>query len=135
MVVTSNGTQISTFLSYQLNGDTTSKYINSYLFGGPYTDSSVYGSTSALRGNGALSITQLPISDGLYNNCIVHFFNYKDTDKWKSLLFESADAPKQYYGISSGTWQSTSAITSIKIFPDSGSFGIGTSVTLYGVSA
>jgi hypothetical protein len=134
LVATSNGTAISTFISWQVNGDTTSKYINAYIFGGPYTATPMYTSYGALRGNGALSITQLPTGIGLSNNVIAHFFNYADTSKWKSMLCESNDA-RQYYGISSGTWQSTSAITSLKIFPDTGVFNTGTSVTLYGVSA
>jgi hypothetical protein len=135
MVVTSTGTQISTFLSLQFNGDTSNKYINAYAFAGGYTESTIYTAYSALRGSGALSITQLPVGPGLANNSVTTIFNYKDTDKWKSFLFEAADNPRQYYGISSGTWQSTSAISSIKIFPDTGSFGAGTSITLYGVSA
>lgn len=135
LVVTSNGTQISTFISVQFNNDTTNKYINAYAFAGGYTESTIYTSYGALRGSGALSITQLPVGQGLANNSITTIFNYKDTDKWKSFLVESADNPRQYYGISSGTWQSTSAINAIKIFPDTGSFGIGTSMTLYGVSA
>jgi len=135
LVVTSNGTQISSFLSVQFNGDTTSKYINSYAYAGGYTESTIYTGFSAVRGNGALSITQIPVGQGLVNNSVTSIFNYKDTDKWKSFLVESADNPRQYYGISSGTWQSTSAINAIKIFPDTGSFGIGTSMTLYGVSA
>jgi hypothetical protein len=65
----------------------------------------------------------------------ITIFNYKETTLKKGLQFlttTNVDAPSVFTG--QGVWNSTSAINAIRIFPSSGNFIVGTSVSLYGWS-
>jgi hypothetical protein len=67
-----------------------------------------------------------------YTTVIVNFFNYANTNVYKSFLSRSALASTQVV-TRSLLWRSTNTITDIYIFGDSGSL-TGT-FTLYGISA
>lgn len=123
------------FLSLRFNDDSSNSYINTYLFGGNITQSPVYSSHGVLRGYLAGSITSMALANNECNNAIINIFNYKDTAKWKSILVETNDVSRNFYGISSASYQSTNAITSITVTVDSGILGAGTQATLMGVRA
>lgn len=77
-------------------------------------------------------------NSGDYMTAITHFFDYSTTDKHKTWLTRSdSNASGGYSGaeMACNRWASTSAITSIQIYPDSGSFNEGASFALYGVVA
>lgn len=125
----------SQFLSCQFNGNTGNLYANVYLFGGNATVSPVYPSFGSLRDYIALSITRSAVDAQDTNCAITQIFDYQATDKWKSILTETNDTGQNYYGITAGVFQSTSAITSITIKHDTGNLAAGTKVALLGVSA
>lgn len=123
----------SQFVGVQFNGITTNSYINCYLYAGNATTSTLYSSTGSLRDVLAVSITRSATSSNHANNAITQIFDYNATDKWKAILCETNDTSQDYYGITAGSFQSTSAITSIVVKHDTGNLGAGTRVTLMGV--
>lgn len=127
-------TSPSQFIAVQFNGNTNNVYINCYLFGGNATTSPVYSSTGSLRDYLSTGITRSALTTNHTNNEITHIFDYNATDKWKSTLSEANNTGQDYYGITAGSFQSTSAITSIVVKHDTGNLGAGTRVTLMGVA-
>ncbi len=124
----------SQFIAYQFNGNTNNVYINGYLFAGNVTTAPVYSAIGNLRDYLSASITSSPTNPNHTNNAITYIFDYNATDKWKSILTETNDTSKDYYGISCASFQSTSAVTSIVVKHDTGNLGAGTRVTLMGVA-
>jgi hypothetical protein len=67
-------------------------------------------------------------------NAIVNFMNYSNTTIFKSILSRANVA-------SAGTeafvnlWRNTAAINTILVFPNSGNFSIGSTLSLYGIKA
>jgi len=119
-------------LRLQLNGDTGSNYRGGY--GGGFSTMAVTtasGTSFDLRYiNGAVQTTYgMGISE-------IILPDYKGTVLRKGIQWMTtceADSPALFYG--NGSWQNTSAITSVKIFfGASGSFIVGSSVSLYGWS-
>lgn len=66
---------------------------------------------------------------------IIHFFDYATTDKHKNVLIRTnrAGAANGGIGMIAGRWASTSAITSIVLAPDGGTFNTGSTFYLYGI--
>lgn len=125
----------SQFPAIQFNGNTTNAYGNVYLYGGDVTQSPVYSSFGAIRDYFAIGITRSAVNRMHANHSITYVFDYKDTNKWKSMLCEANDTAQNFYGITAGIFQSTNAITSLTLKHDTGNLGVGTEITLLGVSA
>jgi hypothetical protein len=76
-----------------------------------------------------------------YHDISIHIdiLDYKDTNKYKTTRAISGaerGATPSYVFIPSSNWRSTSAITSIKLFPESGaSFVQYSNFQLYGIKA
>jgi hypothetical protein len=69
------------------------------------------------------------------NNQIIHFMNYSNTTTYKSLLARGNNAASGTDAIAS-LWRSTAAITSITFnLQTGGTFDIGSTITLYGITA
>jgi len=78
---------------------------------------------------------------GLFNNLgsdlsvqTVHFMDYSQTDKHKTILMRTNRASTGTSMIA-GRWAQTTAITSIVVAPDGGTFASGSTFALYGVAA
>jgi hypothetical protein len=118
----------------RFNSDTASNYSWHSVYGsgtsanatsGATTTRSVVGFNFAI-GTGTTSIGSVLITDIL---------DYTNTSKYKTIRTLSG-ADKNGTGnicLFSGLWQSTSAITSINIYPDSGNFTQYTQFALYGI--
>lgn len=69
----------------------------------------------------------------------MHFMNYSNTTTYKSILANSRvdEGSANYSGIETiiNLWRSTSAVNTIKIYPNVGSFTSGSIFTLYGIKA
>jgi hypothetical protein len=69
----------------------------------------------------------------------MHFMDYSNTTTFKSILANSRVQPgdANYSGTETivNLWRSTSAINTIKVYPNVGSFTSGSTFTLYGITA
>ena len=116
----------SGWMSAQFNGDTASNYV-AQGYGGSSTALSIgvtTGTTNYLSTANADCTTVIP--------------NYSNTTRQKghTTTYFFNDSTTATYSLApystGGYWRSTAAITSIKLFPSVGSFGAGTTISLYG---
>jgi|688.fasta_scaffold376341_2 hypothetical protein len=101
-------------------------------------------SSVTAEGNGTTtaSVNYTNIGEmSLFNNLgtgasiqIIHFMDYAQTDKHKTILMRTNRTPGGTAMIA-GRWASTSAITSIVLAPDGGTFSTASSFYLYGLVA
>ena len=67
---------------------------------------------------------------------VMHFQNYSNTTTYKTILARGgAPGTSDYVSANVNLWRSTSAINTIKIYPNSGNMNTGTTLTLYGLAA
>lgn len=99
----------------QVNSDT----------GNNYAQHSTYGDGSTTAGNGAASQNHMRVGFTVTNSTsysapfVVDILDYKDTNKYKTIRASMGqDANNPGWALyRSGLWMSTSAITSIKLYP------------------
>jgi len=116
-------------LGIQINGDTGSNYTVVRMNGnGSSTDSATLsGATGgqALIGNNS---STLP-------NVIYQFMDYSATDKHKTFLGRGNDSATNVSATAS-RWANTAALTSIRVFANSGSnYSVGSTFNLYGIAS
>jgi hypothetical protein len=114
----------------RFNSDTGSNYATHRMYGD--------GGTVATGGN--LTSTKIDFfgwSNPTYPGvAVIDILDYADTSKKKtsrSLTGADSNNSSGYIFLTSGLWQSTSAINSITFFPQSGTFAAGTHAALYGI--
>jgi hypothetical protein len=114
---------------YEYNNDTANNYSFTYLNGNGSSASSGRV-TSGIPALGDLAGSSS--SPGAY---IVHINNYSNSTTYKTTLSRGNDAAAVTQALV-GLWRSTSAITQIKLYPNSGiQFASGSTFTLYGITA
>lgn len=119
----------------QFNSDTGSNYASHYFYG---EGSVVYAGGSASQTNiqfYRISGTGANQANG-FGACIVDILDYKNSNKYKTVrvLGGYDDNGQGQIWFSSGLWQSTNAITSIKVVPAVGTlFSQYTHFALYGI--
>jgi len=131
LLVANLGTDISLRnILMQFNSDTSTNYSRVTMTGNgtsalattdtgvAYYQADYYGRPSA---NGVISWS------GIWN-----IMDYSATDKHKTVLTRFGDSGDGS-GASTGRWASTSAITSIKVYPNTENFATGSTFALYGV--
>lgn len=113
----------------QYNGDTTTSNYRSHLL---YGDGSTV--TSATIANTGY-VGYIATAASTFGASVVDVLDYADTNKYKTVRSLSGyDANGSGYAILySHLWLSTAAISSLKIYPDSGNFTQYSSFALYGV--
>jgi hypothetical protein len=124
-----------TTMVMRFNGDTGSNYSQTTFAGNGSAASSSRGSNATTLG---LNDTAA-FNSSLEGNLIFNVMNYANTTTYKTLIgrFNRASA-SNYPGAAAfvGLWRSTSAITSLVLFPQDGSNIIsGSTFTLYGIAA
>ena len=128
LVVVVNGSISSTNsdIGWQFNGDTTSSYSQTSMYGtGSGTGSSDRGSTTFVR-LGRLSTSN--------STSIINFQNYSNTTTYKTSLARG-NAADALVIANVGLWRSFFAITSITATVASGAnFTVGTTFTAYGIA-
>lgn len=124
-------------LKIQVNGDTGNNYSCTYLQG-----SASDGAYSARASNISLILGQannngIPTGASTFGSFISHFMNYANTTTYKTVLSRgnSLGSPGDATGAAVSLWRSTSAITSIRFFVNTGNFDTGSTFTLYGIKA
>jgi hypothetical protein len=115
------------FYQIQVNGDTATNYSRTRLTGNGTTATSSRDSTAA-------SIVINDVSTTVLGADIVQFQNYSNATTYKTVLYRN-NLSSTSTGAGVGLWRSTSAITSIKVYPNTGVFSIGSTFTLYGIKA
>ena len=113
----------------QFNGDTTSNYSKTGLYGNGTAASSTRASSQTQINLTANATPTTTLGDVQY---ITHIFNQGNSTTYKTVLHRGDRASAGTEAIV-GLWRSTSAITSIVIKPSSGSWDTGSTFTLYGV--
>ena len=112
---------------FQVNSDTATNYSYTYMVG---------NGTSAFSGRGTSSTsgeTETLMTTTLTATFILQFMNYSNTTTYKTILARGGDA-SQKTDATVNLWRSTSAISSITLFPGGGnSFITGSTFTLYGI--
>jgi hypothetical protein len=110
----------------QINADTGSNYSHTNVLG---------------YSGGAISQRDQSTSWNIGNNwvtaqssLVAHFMSYANTSVYKTTLSAEAAGTSVTTRVV-GLWRSTSAITSIKLFPSTNSFASGTTASLYGIKA
>ena len=111
-------------LNCRFNADTGFNYNSVYMYGFSGTTGSATNSSERLL----LTIG----SDGL-SDLTLQIFDYAQTNKHKSTLSRSGSATTGSVEAFAGRWASTTAINSLQLY--GGTFSIGSTFSLYGVSA
>jgi hypothetical protein len=115
----------NSYTSIRVNGLTTGIY-NRVVMYTPTLSASVANATSMDSGE---------VSTSARTFDIYHFMDYSATDKHKSMLFRTNDSNTAVLSAQAGRIATTDAITSILIFPNSGSYAATSTFSLYGVIA
>jgi len=131
VIVVNGGNSVQADLYIRLNGDTGSNYSATRL---------TLDNTTPVSGRSS-SATSMRITDsGGFSttlgatNQILNIMNYANTTTYKTIL---ARCNRSAGGLDAtvGLWRSTSAITTVLLYPGSGTFLDGTTLTLYGIVA
>jgi hypothetical protein len=92
------------------------------------------GSSATSSASTATEFTFGEIDNAVVCTNILQVFDYAQTDKHKAILQRSNDTTNSVF-MYSGRWASTSAVTSISVFPASGTYSIGSTFSLYGIAS
>lgn len=133
LVIQARGT-ITTFTNVQVqfNSDTGSNYSTVAMYG--------TGSSAASYSETATNITLEQIArssdtSGVFTPIITQVMDYSATDKHKTVLTRNSSTVSGNVVALASRWASTSAITSIRMFPFGGSFATGSTFSLYGIAS
>ena len=129
LIVSGKSSPAGAAYTLQFNGDTTSNYSNTYLYGS--------GSGSGASGRSS-SVTEMNIGNTDTGNnqiTIINIFNYANSTTYKTVLSKGGGATIgaiSYVGL----WRKTpEPITSIRLGVNTGTINTGSTVTLYGILA
>lgn len=131
VIVVNGGSSVTADLYIRFNGDTGSNYSVTRL---------TLDNTTPVSGKSS-SATSMRVTDSGGSsttlgatNQILNIMNYANTNTYKSVIFRGNRAAG---GLDAtvGSWHSTSAITTVLLYPGSGTFINGTTLTLYGILA
>ena len=129
------GSSASTDLNVevQFNSDTSANYSIHGLYG---TGSAAvsYGDVSSSNGRAA-RITGASSSASMFGVMVTDILDYANTNKYKTMrtITGHDQNGSGLVFMNSSNWRSTSAITSIKLYPATGSFVQYSSLALYGI--
>jgi hypothetical protein len=119
----------------RFNSDTGSNYAYQTLYG---DGSNVYVNYNGVSQTSYLSFARGGNNSGAFGAAVVDILDYKNTNKYKTVRSltgrdTNGGASGGIVWFSSGVWQSTSAITSIRLTPESGNLNTYSSFALYGI--
>jgi hypothetical protein len=124
-------TASSPYLCFQFNSDTGTNYSSTILEGSGSSASSNRW-TSETQIYTGYNVASGTTSDGMV---ITNFQDYSNATTYKTSLTRTAILNGSFPGTGAivGLWRSTNAITSIKVFQNSGNLNSGCVFTLYGI--
>lgn len=120
----------------RVNGLTTSIYSNTFLYGNGTSAVSSRYNTAALGGAGFNldNVNERPFPADFSGVATYHFMNYSNTTTNKTVLLRHGTA-SGWTMANVGLIQTTNAISSLNIYPFTGSFATGSTFSLYGIKA
>jgi hypothetical protein len=130
LVVTPTTTDANSSIFMQFNSDTGSNYSNTYVYGSGSTAGSgrITSANAASIAFSSDNTTPYTIKASIQN--------YSNATTNKTFLSRSSAASSTSGDLTYvGLWRSTAAITTIKLYPNTGSFTSGSVFTLYGIKA
>jgi hypothetical protein len=114
----------------RFNSDTGSNYSATYIYGnGTAAGSDRYSNQTFIPVNYVAAI-----ETNFNHNSIINIQNYSNSTTYKTVLARSNNAATAT-DAAVALWRSTSAITSITYYLNSGSWATGSTFTLYGIKA
>jgi hypothetical protein len=124
----------ASYIAAQFNGDTATNYSNHAIYGDD-------GGTLVPQQNASTTNVQIArsnyVANSIFGTGVCDILDYANTNKFKTTRALAGNDSNGTAGgvafFSSGNWRSTSAITSVSIFPTSGSFRQYSSFALYGI--
>ena len=120
-------------IKYQYNGDTGSNYTYHYIVG---TGSAANAFAGTSQSDGWAGVcTSDGITASVYSAGVIDILDYANTNKYKTMrILDGTDAngTGEAFFMSS-LWMSTSAITSIKLYPNTDNWAQYSSFALYGI--
>lgn len=115
----------STSTRLRLNGDTGSNYSKVRMYGAG-------GSAGSDSNTDAfLDISNMTTGSGYM--ATIDFMDYSATDKHKTLLARTQESDISAVLATAARWASTSAVTTILVYPGTGNYAAGSTFSLYGV--
>jgi hypothetical protein len=135
MNIGTSGTGTSTVI--QFNNDTSGSSTN-YSFTDLYGDGSVAGSARQSNASSSYLSYYIGAIPAIETMLITQIINYSNTTTYKTFITRNGRASSgSYPGTEAivGLWRQTAAINSIKLSTTSGTFGTGSTFTIYGVAA
>lgn len=119
-------------LRIQVNADTGNNYSETILYG---DGSSVVSARASSRGFiGSHDIEADNATAGVFAGVRFDLMSYANTNVYKTILTTNyATTLSVRRGV--GLWRSTSAITSIKVYANTGNLKTGSTISLYGLAA
>ena len=124
----------NTNVRMRFNGDTGSNYAYHFLSAGTGYGTNIYASAGTTQ-TSISAFDQQSGNSTAFNNTIIDILDYTNTNKNKVTKTISgvgySTAGFEY--VTTGLWMSTSAITSISLFPVSNNFLTGSTFALYGI--
>ena len=119
----------------RFNSDTGANYSYRYLYGSGAAAGSASGSADT-RANAGIAVAS-SYTASTFSNSEIYIPNYSNSSYAKSFSADNVqenNATTAYSTLVAGLWNSTNAITTIRLFPASGNFVQYSTATLYGIS-
>lgn len=124
-------------LLIRLNNSTAQLYSNTGLTGSGSGVGTSRKATTAVNGNDYMAIPRdsgQPTTVGGVATIIINFMDYSNTTTFKTVLGRGS-ASESGVEATVGMWRSTNAVNQITISGNTNAFGVGTTATLYGITA
>lgn len=121
-------------LYLQFNSDTASNYSSTIIYGnGTSAVSTRTTNATGIPCNWAAALN----TAGLYTVYNLNIMNYSNTTTYKTTVNRAGSSASTNPGVDAiiGLWRSTSAITSIKLYTPTRTLSVGSTFTLYGITA
>lgn len=119
-------------LRMRFNSDTGSNYATHFIVGnGSTVPAGAYSSTTSML----CGANALPTATNIYGVAVIDVLDYANTSKYKTMRALAGNDTNGggYVALSSGLWQSTTAVNSITFYPNASTFTANTQVALYGI--
>jgi len=124
----------------RFNGDTGSNYSTHSMqaYNGANTGANAYTGQAYVYAGGRITGPLTPSASN-YGTSVIDVLDYRNANK-NTTMHQKSGVVDDYQGnsflwFSSSLWDSTAAVTSILLYPPSGSFNRGTEMTLYGLNS